>query len=176
MNKLIVADAEKCIGCRTCELACALAHGQSTKLQPQNFMPRLQIVKTRHVSVPIICHQCENAPCAKVCPHDAIVRADGYWEVIQSRCIGCKSCVVACPFGAINVVLSAQETKEPCGEAHKCDLCHDHASGPACINVCPTDALTLVNDSDLQQMVSAKQLRTATSDARISSQVTASFR
>lgn len=166
MNQFIVADAEKCIGCRTCELACALAHTNGQKLQPQNFMPYLKIVKTFNTSVPVVCHQCENAPCANVCPHDAIVRSEGYWEVIQSRCIGCKSCVVACPFGAINVVVTETKERELYSEALKCDLCSGQTAGPACINVCPTDALALVGDSDLKRMINEKQHRTASNDAR----------
>ncbi|MEB6334901.1 4Fe-4S dicluster domain-containing protein [Serratia rhizosphaerae] len=160
-NQFIVADADKCIGCRTCEIACSLAHNDDA-LHPHNFAPRLQMVKTFSVSIPVVCRQCENAPCASVCPHDAIVRAEGYWAVIQSRCIGCKSCVVACPFGAIEVTQNST-----CSEALKCDLCHTQGDGPACIRVCPTHALTLVGERELQRAVADKQRRTACGDAGV---------
>ncbi|WBF47794.1 4Fe-4S dicluster domain-containing protein [Serratia rubidaea] len=165
MNQFIVADADKCIGCRTCEIACSLAHNDAT-LHPRNFAPRLQVVKTFSISIPVVCRQCENAPCASVCPHDAIVRDDGYWAVIQSRCIGCKSCVVACPFGAIEVVQNP-ERNDDYSEALKCDLCRPQGGEPACIRVCPTHALTLVGERELQREVADKQRRTACGDAGI---------
>ncbi|TQI78789.1 electron transport protein HydN [Serratia fonticola] len=169
INPFIIANAEKCISCRTCEVACALAHS-SDALQTPPFSPRLQLVKTFNISVPVVCRQCENAPCANVCPHDAIVRSKkGHWDVIQDRCIGCKSCVVACPFGAINVVVSYGNPAQVNSEAHKCDLCSSQPEGPACISACPTNALVLVNERDLKQHVAQKQQRTANNDVSISS-------
>lgn len=172
-HHFILADADKCISCRTCEIACALAHLDDVRgsLNSNNFSPRLQLVKTFKVSVPVICRQCEDAPCAGVCPHDAIVGGKHGLEVIQSRCIGCKSCVVACPFGAITVVVRQPHGNETqrslSSEAHKCDLCSHQAAGPACIPVCPTAALRLVTEADLQRQTSEKRLRTAREDAAI---------
>ncbi len=172
-HHFILADADKCIGCRTCEVACALSHISEAhhSLNKSNFTSRLQVVKTFQVSVPVICRQCENAPCASVCPHDAIVQGKHGLDVIQSRCIGCKSCVVACPFGAIGVTvmssIQTEGTEVVNSEAHKCDLCSHSAAGPACITVCPTDALRLVTDADLQKQSRDKRLRTAREDAAI---------
>jgi len=79
--------------------------------------------------------------------------------------------VVACPFGAISVAVTSSlqnpgsETVN--SEAYKCDLCSHSAAGPACIAVCPTDALRLVTDADLQQQSRDKRLRTAREDAVI---------
>ncbi|MCL2893795.1 4Fe-4S dicluster domain-containing protein [Brenneria tiliae] len=168
MNQFVIADAQKCIGCRTCEIACAVAHagGDSAKMRSTHFFPRLKVIKNASVSVPVLCHQCENAPCAAVCPQDALVRDRNGIQVIQSRCIGCKSCVIACPFGAINVVSreSGQEGETHTtlrSEAHKCDLCAGVAAGPSCVRVCPTAALRLVTSDDLQRRVLEKQLRSA---------------
>ncbi|RJT42241.1 4Fe-4S dicluster domain-containing protein [Rahnella woolbedingensis] len=172
-HHFIHADPEKCISCRTCEIACALAHidGAHPTLNGSNFSPRLQVVKTPKVSVPVMCRQCDDAPCARVCPHDAIVQGKHGLDVIQSRCIGCKSCVVACPFGAINVVVhepadTGHQAMPDC-ETHKCDLCSHLSGGPACIAVCPTAALRLVTGADLEKQIHEKRLRTAREDAAI---------
>nr|WP_113867157.1 4Fe-4S dicluster domain-containing protein [Brenneria salicis]NMN93365.1 electron transport protein HydN [Brenneria salicis ATCC 15712 = DSM 30166]RBP61670.1 electron transport protein HydN [Brenneria salicis ATCC 15712 = DSM 30166]RLM30452.1 effector protein [Brenneria salicis ATCC 15712 = DSM 30166] len=167
MNQFVIADAQKCIGCRTCEIACAVAHsgGNSATLQPSRFFPRLTVIKNASVSVPVLCRQCENAPCASVCPHDALVRDHDSIQVIESRCIGCKSCVIACPFGAINVTAvpvainsGSALTKS---EVHKCDLCVGVADSPSCISVCPTSALRLVTSAELHKRTYEKQWHSA---------------
>ncbi|PWC12406.1 electron transport protein HydN [Brenneria roseae subsp. americana] len=163
MNQFVIADAEKCIGCRTCEIACAVAHagGNSAKLRSTHFFPRLKVIKSASVSVPVLCHQCENAPCASACPHDALVRDHDSIQVIQSRCIGCKSCVIACPFGAINIVVTSEQATATKSEAHKCDLCVGVADSPSCVKVCPTSALRLVTSDELHQRTYEKQRRSA---------------
>lgn len=175
MNPFVHAEADRCIGCRTCEVACAIAHAgeQTSALQADNFFPRLRVVKTPSISVPVICHQCENAPCVTACPNFALVRSHSQGiQVIQSLCIGCKGCVVACPFGAIDVVAVPLLTAAPQdtthnSEAHKCDLCGDRSNGPACIEVCPTDALQLISQADLQRQIGRKQQATARDNAGI---------
>lgn len=166
-----MADPRLCIGCRTCEVACAVAHRQAQEgpLVPAGaFTPRVQVLADRQigeslrtllqqqpdapVTAPLICRQCEEMPCASVCPNQAIARVGGVVSVVPSRCIGCKSCMVACPYGAMQVVARASA----CGgtgvfrslsnkaEALKCDLCVHRSAGPACVEVCPTRALRLV--------------------------------
>ena len=107
MNILVIADPGKCIGCRTCEVACVLAHAAPDaihKLAAAHFIPRLKLIKTSKVSTPVQCRQCEDAPCAKVCPTGALVLNHNSVQVVQTRCIGCKSCVMACPYGAMEIV------------------------------------------------------------------------
>ena len=76
MNYFVVADPITCIGCRTCMIACVVEHnGEDIFYQnPEeiNFNPKLEVVKNAQVSAPIQCRQCEDAPCAKACPQDAI--------------------------------------------------------------------------------------------------------
>lgn len=172
MNRFIIADAKKCIGCRTCEIACVLAHSENQDISTLNaatFAPRLHVIKSVNVSTAVLCRQCEDAPCANVCPNGAISRTNDMVLVKQEHCIGCKTCVVACPYGAMEVI--TRPVIQPDGawmnipiekaEAHKCDLCNGLDSGPACIEICPTNALYCVDRNMLQEMNAAKRRRAA---------------
>ncbi len=88
--------------------------------------------------VPYTCTQCDEAWCLHACPVEAITRRrhlTGAKIVVETTCVGCKVCTIACPFGTINYV---QET----GKVQKCDLC---GGDPACANACPTGAITYVD-------------------------------
>ena len=149
MNRFIMADAGKCIGCRTCEVACAVSHQQNqdcAALSPAEMVSRIRVIKDQAFTTAVACHQCEDAPCANVCPVPAIRRERGHIFVEQSRCIGCKSCMLACPFGAMRVV--AQESQV---QAIKCDLCWHRDNGPACVEACPTHALQCVDAMQVQR-------------------------
>lgn len=143
MNRFIMADAEKCIGCRTCEAACAVSHQEI--VNANDFMPRIRVVKGDSYTTAVGCHQCEDAPCANVCPTGAIRRSAEAWLVEQARCIGCKSCMVACPFGAMQVHRVGDYA-----QALKCDLCAHREGGPACVEACPTHALSCVDPARLR--------------------------
>ena len=161
MNRFVIAEPSKCIGCRTCEVACALAHpigdGTAQVLSPENFKPRLHLVKDLKITAPVQCRQCENAPCVNACPTGALVYRAGTVQLLEARCIGCQTCVLACPFGVIEVIrvpvtqqkLGSPSTRTTVSVAHKCDLCIDVPSGPACITVCPTNALFLIDPAGL---------------------------
>lgn len=180
MNRFVFADASKCIGCRTCEVACAISHQEGcsgTLIGPEFFTPRLKVVKNATVTAPVMCHQCDDAPCAQVCPNNAIVHEDGYIKVIQSRCIGCKTCVIACPYGAMDVKTSMVDDatvrasffqrKVPKTQAIKCDLCSHREEGPACVEVCPTNAIQLFEANSVEQSVQQKREAAAVSSAVI---------
>lgn len=143
MNRFILADPEKCIGCRTCEVACMMSHQDAAV--PDALTSRIRVVKGGTFTTAVGCHQCEDAPCANVCPTGAIRRTAGAWLVDQARCIGCKSCMVACPFGAMQVRYVAERAR-----ALKCDLCAHREGGPACVEACPTRALSCVDPARLR--------------------------
>jgi electron transport protein HydN len=164
MNTFVIADPARCIGCRTCEVACVLAHstGGLQGLSAAHFIPRLTVVRTAKVSAPVQCHQCEDAPCAAVCSTNAITFTSNSVQVNQERCVGCKSCMIACPYGAMDIVTMEKIEHYGTGagerfvrvkkiEAQKCDLCITKAEGPNCIRVCPTKALRMIDQksSDL---------------------------
>lgn len=162
LNAFVFADPEKCIGCRSCEMACFAVHS-GNKLTvgciTSPVMPRLFLVRTPEATAPIQCRQCDNAPCAKSCPAGIISEIDGRIIINEEKCIeyqnciGCKNCVTACPFGAIDLVpvYVNVETEKQHIKAIKCDLCAGRTEGPACVEVCPEKALKLVNTTLLKK-------------------------
>ncbi|MDR3410332.1 MAG: 4Fe-4S dicluster domain-containing protein [Formivibrio sp.] len=169
MNRFVIAEPNKCIGCRTCEVACVMAHQSGEEeMTLQSFQPRLTVVRNGKVTTPILCRHCDDAPCAKACPVNAIVFSHDSVQVMQELCLGCKTCVVACPYGAMNIV---QVPAEPMpgtfvshrmkSEAQKCDLCIGRAEGPACVTVCPTKALHLVDRKVMASTLRKRQEQAA---------------
>jgi carbon-monoxide dehydrogenase iron sulfur subunit len=151
-NKGIIVDIEKCLGCKSCEIACAVAHSKSKVLQEAvQELPRPQrrvtVQTAGEFAVPLQCRHCEDAPCIEVCPTAAIHRKEANGPVLidQDRCIGCKYCLVVCPFGVI-------EASHDGKVMVKCDLCFERAQAgqePACVEACPTKALRLGSEKDL---------------------------
>jgi electron transport protein HydN len=152
--KFVIADAGKCTACRACELACFAAHEKNAAKTVGNIttpvIPNLFVVKLKGdvlTRMPVQCHHCEDAPCLRSCVAGAITRsAEGQVIIDAKRCIGCKNCALACPFGAAGIVqadiLPLASTP---ASARKCDLCEGRTAGPACISACPNEALRLVN-------------------------------
>lgn len=165
MNQFVIADAQTCIGCRACEVACVLSHNAQRYPSREAFLPRIQVIKQGEFQSAVLCRHCEDAPCVRVCPTDALVRGESGVQLIEEHCIGCKTCVIACPFGAITVVQHSEispNTGLPLAAiAHKCDLCQGNQEGKACVNACPTQALHLVTAQSLSQSRADKQQRTA---------------
>ncbi len=77
-------------------------------LTPQRFLPRITVIKAEGQRNAITCRHCEDAPCVRSCPNDAIAQSGDSVQVRQEKCIGCKSCMVACPFGVMQVVVTPQ--------------------------------------------------------------------
>jgi Fe-S-cluster-containing hydrogenase component 2 len=143
----ILVDPERCVGCHTCELACAVAHTEAESvigavLAGERLQPRNRVVQVEDIKLSTQCRQCEDAPCVRVCPTGATYRTETYTAVDQRLCIGCRLCVMVCPFGAIHVATTEIFGREK-RAAFKCDLCIDRPAGPACIEACPTKALSL---------------------------------
>jgi electron transport protein HydN len=167
MNSYVQGDPLLCIGCRTCMIACVVAHEGKRifEIDPDgyDFHPKLKVVKTWLVSVPVQCKHCENPACQSVCQVGAISRIDGKVIVDRVKCIGCKSCVDACPFGAVHMA-PLGFTVNPDGSrravANKCDLCQGVEGGPACKRVCPTGALRLVEREDVDELIASKRVAT----------------
>ncbi|MEC0181891.1 4Fe-4S dicluster domain-containing protein [Paenibacillus peoriae] len=164
-SSFVVADGGQCIGCKACELACFAVHsraggvGASVGTVSVPVVPKVYVVRAGDAYVPVQCRHCENAPCAHACPVQAIRQEDGVVMIDEERCIGCTSCVLACPFGAIEVspvyraghvvtqsglTRHANRAALPRTAASKCDLCAETADGqPACVEACPNQVLRL---------------------------------
>ncbi|MFT4271978.1 MAG: formate-dependent uric acid utilization protein AegA [Pantoea sp.] len=163
MNRFMMANSQQCIGCRACEVACVMAHNDEQHvLTPEQFTPRITVIKHQQQRNAVTCHHCEDAPCARSCPNGAISRVNDSVQVNQQLCIGCKSCVIACPFGTLQVLIT------PTGKAtaHKCDLCLERRDGPACAQNCPTHALQQVNNVTLTKLMQSRRLRAASQEAQ----------
>ncbi|WP_336221291.1 formate-dependent uric acid utilization protein AegA [Citrobacter amalonaticus] len=167
MNRFIMANSQQCLGCHACEVACVMAHNQEQHvLSQRHYQPRIAVIKHQHQRSAVTCHHCEDAPCARSCPNGAISHINDSVQVNQQKCIGCKSCVVACPFGTMQIVLAPVAKEKVKAAAHKCDLCLGRENGPACVENCPADALQLVTEGALTRLAKARRLRTARQESQ----------
>ncbi|XOL95413.1 4Fe-4S dicluster domain-containing protein [Enterobacter hormaechei] len=143
MNRFILTDPEKCIRCRTCEVACMMSHQSSAT--PEAFTSRIRVVKGEPSPRPWAAISVKMRPArmsARRGPF-TVLREPG--SVEQARCIGRKSCMVACPFGAMQVRVVGDRV-----QALKCDLCMHREGGPACVEACPTHALRCIEPARLR--------------------------
>lgn len=167
MNRFIMANSQQCIGCRACEVACVMAHnGEQHALSERHFHPRITVLRSGEKSHPVTCHHCENAPCAQSCPNGAISKCDDSVQVNQQKCIGCKACVVACPFGTMEIIVTPLDNGSVKASANKCDLCLTRPHGPACIEHCPADVLSLATPAALENLAKSRRQRTACLEAQ----------
>jgi carbon-monoxide dehydrogenase iron sulfur subunit len=153
-NKVLKIEYEKCTGCRLCELVCSVKHDHVSN----PARSRIRVIKWEEegICVPMSCQQCEDAPCAMACSAKAISRNMdmGRVEVDYNKCIGCRTCVSVCPFGAMHFVAADRKVI-------KCDLCD---GDPQCVRFCDVKAVSLVDAGDVSLQKgrdAAKRLQTA---------------
>jgi len=152
--KKIVCHIQNCLSCRSCELACATAHSRSKVLHEalrEEDLPKHR-VRIEYVdekgelqrvrAIAVQCLHCEEAFCAQACITGGISKdvATGATVMDPEKCVGCWSCIMVCPVGAV----VKDEMKK---HALKCDLCPDLDS-PACVAACPTGALVFFDEDE----------------------------
>ncbi|MEA5051000.1 MAG: 4Fe-4S dicluster domain-containing protein [Oscillospiraceae bacterium] len=138
--KRIYVDEKWCIGCHLCEYNCAFANSGERDmvraLKGKKIEPRVRVEEADGVSFAVACRHCRDPLCRKSCISGAISVEDGVVRIDRDKCVGCFTCVLVCPYGA---VLPTEE-----GPMRKCELCLDSTAGePACVKGCPNRAIVL---------------------------------
>jgi len=140
---VLSVNPRKCDGCGDCETVCSEKHSGSSG----KAFSRIRVVGGNghgRLFVPFVCRQCDDPPCMSVCQNSAIYRDDKlHRNVIDpNKCIGCKMCFSACPFGAIGFDSIR-------GFAYKCELC---GGDPECVNACEKGAIEYIKGYDLNSI------------------------
>jgi Fe-S-cluster-containing hydrogenase component 2 len=155
MKQQLKINPDQCIGCRSCELACALEN-DGIMAAGRSRIAVISFVESRVYGLPYhfptTCRQCEDAPCLIACPENAIgedLQGGRIVRVDTEQCTGCGLCERACPFGAIPIDPVSRK-------AYKCELCD---GDPACVVICPTDAITFVAQKPYFAKNTALQMR-----------------
>ena len=131
-------DLRKCIGCHACTIACKAEHDIPVGVNRcwVKTVEKGTFPGTRRFFLPVLCNQCDDAPCMKICPTNALFkRPDGIVDLYGDSCIGCRACMVACPYDQLFIDPNTRT-------AEKCNFCANRVENdllPACVSVCPTE-------------------------------------
>jgi len=166
--KTVFVHPERCIGCKQCEPACAVAHSQTKSLFLAVFefptpKPRIHAEAglTLNTAFPNKCRHCNPAPCIAVCPTSAIHRSTDYIDIVMidaRKCITCGMCAMVCPFDVITYFPLAA-APEKAAVAVKCDHCIERQRQgliPACVEACKVNALEF---GEINELVKSARTR-----------------
>jgi tetrathionate reductase subunit B len=158
----MVIDLNKCVGCHSCSVACKTEN----EVPPAVFRSWVKVSEkgnfpeAKASALPVLCNNCENAVCVRVCPVTASYqRPDGIVMIDPHKCVGCKYCMAACPYQVrhINPVRKY---------AQKCFFCYhriDNGLKPACVDTCPSGARTFGDLNDPASEISVMLVNNSTS-------------
>ncbi len=138
-DKVLVIDYEKCTGCRMCELVCSVYHTGAAN--PSRS--RIRVIKWENIGLylPLTCQNCEKPFCVEVCPTKAC-HVDPEMNMVlidKDKCIGCRTCILACPFGAPHFDKAERITV-------KCDYC---GGEPQCVRFCDVGAIKFLDVAEV---------------------------
>jgi Fe-S-cluster-containing dehydrogenase component/formate-dependent nitrite reductase membrane component NrfD len=131
-------DLRRCIGCHACTIACKAEHDIPIGVNRcwVKTVERGTFPDTRRFFFPVLCNQCDQAPCVRICPTNALFkRRDGIVDLNGDACIGCRACMQACPYDQLFIDPNTRT-------AEKCNFCANRVENrllPACVSVCPTE-------------------------------------
>lgn len=154
MQKTLVVNLDLCNGCRLCELACSFE--KIKEFSPTNSRISVHVWPKTAEFVPVVCYQCDPAPCMKACQIPGAMTRDQKTSAVTinpSECVNCKVCMTACPYGGVGL--------DKRGVVFKCDLC---GGEPKCVDVCPPKAIIWARPdvaSNIFKRISADKLRVA---------------
>ncbi len=156
-SKALLIDITKCIGCQQCSAACKTGHNQSGDPEPTLSATAFTAIEPRGEKfVRRLCLQCQDPSCASVCPVGAITKtAQGAVRYDGSKCIGCRYCMIACPFS-----VPRYEWTKLAPYVTKCDMCAERVlagNQTLCAEACPTGA-TKFGDRDALLLEAHKRI------------------
>ena len=142
--KKVYVDEKWCLGCHLCEYNCAFANSGCSDmvkaLKDIEINPRIRIEEKGDVHFAVNCRHCEEPLCVKGCISGALSVKEGAIFVDQDKCVGCYTCILSCPYGAI---MPAEN-----GVVQKCELCIENSCGsPACVAGCPNNAIIFAEEA-----------------------------
>lgn len=155
MSKALLYDATVCIGCKQCEQACAqknkLRYDDTVAAEPRQSDHKYTVVLNKNDKfMRRLCMNCQEPACASVCPVGALQKtAAGPVTYDENKCMGCRYCMVACPFG-----VPKYEWSKVLPKVQKCTMCADRVAAglqTACADLCPTGATKFGERDDLIQ-------------------------
>src|SRR5919109_1875041 len=150
-----VIDQNRCIGCHACTVACKEEHNIAVGVNRTwvKYIEKGSYPDTRRHFAVLRCNHCDDAPCIEICPTVALFRRpDGIVDFDNERCIGCKSCMQACPYAALYIDPDRNTAAKCNFDASRVDMGYK----PACEVVCPTQAILSGDLDDPNSLVSKR--------------------
>lgn len=143
--KRIFVNEKWCLGCHLCEYYCAFANtnekDMALALKDIKINPKIKLEEGNRICFAVSCRHCTDPMCVKGCITGAISINDGVITIQQDKCVGCYTCILCCPYGAV----SPSEN----GAAQKCELCMNNTDGqPQCVKGCPNGAIVFEERAD----------------------------